>query len=815
MLKFTAVLIILCAFLQSASSQEFLPFATSNYAGVTGLHLQPASIADSRLKFDFCLGATSIGFYNNYMGIDPYAVMNPTEFKNLGEWDNLKYVKRNNNNGQDKSFIFKAQQDLFSFMITLSPKDAIAFTPTFRTILNVDNMSEDLAIQLDKGLKETSLWYKQLSNANLGVQANSWVDYGVTYARIITSEGKHFLKAGFTVKLSQGLASAYAFAKDLNYKFSTNDTLSLYQSNIKYGASDNIYQIENGDFKYKFLTNLSLNFDFGFVYEFRPDWLKYKYDMDGKTNLWRRDQEKYLVKVGFSMTDIGSVRYRRNNLSSDFQADKLNWDIVNFKPNSIHAADSTLHTIFPFSDVSNKFAMRLPTAISLQVDVRASKGLYVNFSPYFALNQGSSVANKVHYYSAWNITPRYDTKFFGVTLPMQYTSMKQWNMGLGIHLGPIWIGSNDILSYLLSDSYRYGASVSVALKMPLMFHKPHDRDGDKVSDRKDKCPKVPGVLELQGCPDTDGDGVGDDMDKCPDVKGLKELDGCPDSDGDGVIDSKDDCPDVKGLPQFNGCPDSDGDGIIDKNDDCPFNAGPASLKGCPDTDGDGVLDKDDKCPTVPGTIENQGCPFLDSDGDGVRDEDDHCPGVKGPVENFGCPYPDSDNDGIPDKDDDCPSIPGPPAFRGCPDTDGDGISDKYDLCPTIPGVLQNNGCPEIKKEEQAVITKAFDNLEFETGKAVIKSGSTSSLNELASLLKKKAEFKLLLAGHTDNVGKPEANMLLSKNRTLAVMKYLLAQGVDAKQIKTEWYGQTKPVADNSSPEGRQRNRRVEMTIVFE
>jgi outer membrane protein OmpA-like peptidoglycan-associated protein len=218
---------------------------------------------------------------------------------------------------------------------------------------------------------------------------------------------------------------------------------------------------------------------------------------------------------------------------------------------------------------------------------------------------------------------------------------------------------------------------------------------------------------------------------------------------------------------------------------------------------------------VAGTRENKGCPYVDSDGDGITDDVDNCPGVKGPIENHGCPYLDTDNDSIPDKDDDCPSIAGKAVFRGCPDTDGDGISDKYDLCPTIPGVMQNNGCPEIKKEEQEILKKAFNNLEFETGKSIIRASSLSSLDELATVLMKRSEFKLSLAGHTDNVGKPESNLTLSKNRTLAVKNYLIKKGIEPERIKTEWFGQTKPIAPNETPEGRQQNRRVEMNIVFE
>lgn len=139
--------------------------------------------------------------------------------------------------------------------------------------------------------------------------------------------------------------------------------------------------------------------------------------------------------------------------------------------------------------------------------------------------------------------------------------------------------------------------------------------------------------------------------------------GSGDADKDGVSDKKDKCPDVPGLKEFEGCPDTDGDGLPDNEDDCPEEAGPAENNGCPDTDGDGVLDKDDACPDEAGLVELNGCP--DQDSDGVADPDDECVDVAGPIENNGCPWPDQDGDGIPDKDDACPIEAGT-TETGCP-----------------------------------------------------------------------------------------------------------------------------------------------------
>jgi len=136
-----------------------------------------------------------------------------------------------------------------------------------------------------------------------------------------------------------------------------------------------------------------------------------------------------------------------------------------------------------------------------------------------------------------------------------------------------------------------------------------DSDKDGVSDKKDKCPDVPGLKEFEGCPDTDGDGIQDGEDGCPDEPGSVENNGCPDSDGDGVVDKDDECPEIAGSQDLNGCPDADGDGIKDSEDECPNDAGTVSTKGCPDSDGDGVPDKDDKCPNEAGNSED-GCPVI-------------------------------------------------------------------------------------------------------------------------------------------------------------------------------------------------------------
>ena len=99
---------------------------------------------------------------------------------------------------------------------------------------------------------------------------------------------------------------------------------------------------------------------------------------------------------------------------------------------------------------------------------------------------------------------------------------------------------------------------------------------------------------------------------------------------------------------------------------------------------------------------------------------------------------------------------------------------------------------------------------FDTGKTAIKPESDPLLEQVAAMLKKDGDLKLRIEGHTDNVGAKPANLTLSKGRAAAVKTALVAKGVAADRLTTEGFGDTKPVGDNTSDEGRAQNRRVEL-----
>lgn len=801
--------VLLCLFSGLITAQDFLGLHNNNYSGVVTVFSNPANIADSRMQFDLLLGGVNTSVDNNYVGIKRSAlefsgsIFNPktirfpfqnanTDSSDANYYKNSLVIYPGDNNVSAYS---SSRLVIASFMFNLDRKSALALTMSVRNHINLDGMSRDLANAAYNEFKDPSLFLKNFKSDDITAAQMTWADYGLSYARVIKDKEKHFLKAGLTAKLLQGAGAGYYSIRNLEYVIDTVNVYSFISSDLSYGFSQSYDEALRGGsvdlnkIKYSF----GFGFDIGAVYEWRPDFQEYKYNMDGETDLWRRDQNKYKLKASLSINDIGGIKYKKSQYSNDVSATFNYWDFTELNVDSFAGFDKLMKDSFPSTSNSTTFKVSLPTTINTQVDYHLGKCYYVNLTANLP-NPIKTKSVQLYEYTNLSLGPRIDLPWFGFSVPFTYNSLvaqhgKPVMMGLGLRLGPLSIGTNDILNYFTGDFY--GMNAYMLLRLPIPYMRVKDMDKDNISDRLDKCKEVPGIWEFVGCPDKDGDHVQDSEDLCPEVPGLKELQGCPDKDGDGITDAKDACPDSAGTVEFQGCPDRDGDKIIDRLDTCPDVAGLLEFHGCPDKDADGTMDKEDLCPDIFGPKEYKGCP--DRDADKILDLDDQCPDVAGPAENKGCPWPDTDKDGILDKDDSCKTVVGLPQFNGCP--------------PPPP--------PQMKAAEKRILEKAFASLEFATGKDVILAKSFASLNALAKLLiEHKDDWTLKLSGHTDNQGDPEKNMLLSEKRAKAVEKYLVKKGAFDEKIEVEWFGQTQPIADNNTPKGRQKNRRVEMKISY-
>ncbi len=828
MKKLIIATIMLLFIFTNSYSQEFLGLRQSNYSGVMGSDLNPASIADSRYKLDILLFGVYGGAYQNHMHFNtrkmPYWWIKSfddddpksDDWLNNGDLEKLVSVDSTNhfksqgkgqmfeidNGNKNRSVFANVEVDILNFMVTLSRKRAISFQIRSRSILNADDASPELIRFATNEWEFANLFNKSIQDEEINLSMNSWIEYNLGYAQVLSDQNEHFFKVGGKLKFLQGVGAAYLHADDLTFNIQNDTTANALSATFDYGYSENLggfVEPDNDNEEFSgndildFASQLGLGVDMGIIYEWRPDWKKYKYDMDGETDLWMRDKNKYKLRVGIALNDIGGMRYQKGGSSNNFTMQTGLFDLQKFdNTEGFRSLDSTLQNFADSGWVTfannddQEFYMNLPTHLNLDVDYHIYKNFYINAFSRINMKFGND-ENTVHYPTSIAVTPRFDHRMWGVSVPFSYNGTAGFRPGLALRLAYFSIGTGDIRPLWApgNDVNLRGADIYVAARIPILYKAPKDRDNDKVSDKLDECIDIPGIWALRGCSDVDNDGILDQNDSCVTDSGLVKFNGCPDRDGDDIMDKEDDCPDDPGLKEFNGCPDTDGDGIMDKEDDCPEIPGPLENKGCPykllhkvlndgtiiSTD---TLTKDETHYHFPmlGNNEDHLFQMVEDDGTGfikVILGNDTIIATRNELNFFEYTY-------------EAPSLE-PESFE-----------------------------IELMAEEEEILKRAFDNLEFETGKAIIKESSYKSLEELAGLLLKKMDWKIRISGHTDSVGKASNNMKLSKNRANAVKNFLILNDVNAERIITEWFGEDKPIASNKTKAGRQKNRRVEMKI---
>jgi outer membrane protein OmpA-like peptidoglycan-associated protein len=273
-----------------------------------------------------------------------------------------------------------------------------------------------------------------------------------------------------------------------------------------------------------------------------------------------------------------------------------------------------------------------------------------------------------------------------------------------------------------------------------------------------------------------------------------------DSDNDGLPDKIE-----KELGTDPHNPDTDGDGLTDGDEVNVYKTNP--LKA--DSDGDGLKDGDEV--KIYKTDPNK----ADTDGDGLSDGDEVLKYHTDPLKL------DTDGDGLNDGDEVLKYHTDPLKL----DTDGGGIDDGKEIARGTNPLDPSDDMPkkeEPKKEEVKPVEPPTDiskvekgqsitleGILFETGSAKITASSEEVLAKVVKTLTDNPDIKVEIQGHTDDKGKEAANMKLSERRANSVKTYLVKNGIAKDRLTAKGYGQTKPVASNDTPEGREKNRRIE------
>ncbi len=485
MSKILSVILMVCCFALKTNAQFFIGLRGSAYGGITNVHYNPA-IANSPYLADINLIGVAATINNNYVGVHRQALLHPSYFSNA-DFQSLYLHERVN--GRDKRGYFGAQvQGPLSFMFSFGPKknknlNAIGFSYHANAVFNADNITEVFARTAYHGLGYqanaiTNYLGRELYNGNFSLKGAVWNDFGITYSRVVYNKAGNLIKAGGTFKLLMPVAGAYGYVRDLSYQWTEYEQLNIYNTEARYAYSEGLITSSGNaanDAKQALSSYMkdamafkagkpSAAVDMGVIYEWWPD-KKGEAVMDCHCNDFS-EKSRYKLAAGFSMIDLGALRFKRGEYSRDFYADIRNWDVGNAQfPDGLQSLDDTINTRFVVREGSEYFTIWLPTRFNVFVDYNIVKDFGVTFNAMISPDM-SPQRRMIHHVTTFSVTGKYDNKWLGVYVPLSYDVNGNVSLGTTLRLGPLTIGTQDLLG-LFAKKFVYNADIHAALKVTI------------------------------------------------------------------------------------------------------------------------------------------------------------------------------------------------------------------------------------------------------------------------------------------------------------------------------------------------------------
>ena len=476
------LVLILLAISQTVSAQDFPGYRAGNYTGVNGVFFNPANIADSRYRWDFNLFSLSTSVGNNQASF---------KLKNIADTfndDSLIHQFIGKNAGASSGNV-SANIHGPSLLFNTGKKGAIALTSRARVMINAIDIDGKLADKImEDSENDPELPYTINSASNMRVSVNAWSEFGLSYGRVLKDSGKHFFKGGITVKYLAGVANGYVNIDKLKATIDEDPVdFDGYMQNASGRMELGLGGINISDFDADKLTSFqSTGFgaDIGFVYEYRPDHEKYKLD----STSWRRDLNKYKFRIGLALLDIGSIKYERDMQRSGAYDININGAeklyLRQFDEVEIDSLkgffDKNPQFFTPAAGNNEKnYKVGLPTTLHIDADYHFHRGFYVNLSGQLSLVNTKNKPYNSQYYSSFSLTPRFEGRGIGLYLPLSYNKLTNFNVGVSLRLGPLFIGSGSLLTALMSDSKQ--ADVHVGLRFGGL-----QKNKEKKMDKREK-----------------------------------------------------------------------------------------------------------------------------------------------------------------------------------------------------------------------------------------------------------------------------------------------------------------------------------------
>jgi hypothetical protein len=470
MTRFRLLLLTLLIKISVVKAQDYHAIQGSLYAGSLGVHNNPASIVMCPFKWDVTLFGGQLKNRSNLFTIYNYSLFsNPANSLYYLTGGDYKRVS-------DLSF----NLNLLNARFAIGQKSAVAFGLNLKSYSNGSTSPYNFY----DTLKSTGDFFKINNPGSIysaKITSSSWAEIYASYAHTIIDNSAIRVNAGVTLKVNKGLSGASAKLENTGYVLTGDNRYTLTDAYLEYLYSSNYdYWQKNGNssdnirnfLKY---TNGGISFDAGFEYIIKPQELA-GYDEDNYYD--------YDWKIGVSLLDAGFTQYRSGNKSAFASGVKANITNVDLDDKfdstitSLQIFNDSLSTIANnFGGINIPFKIISPMRLVINVDRFIAKNIYVNAE--LSINAPSSWVNKWRSVKQMNlvtITPRWETRKFGVYLPLQYTNNNHFWIGGAFKAGPLLIGIHNWANIFTSNSMHNGGGyIALIIRNPQAITKKHDK----------------------------------------------------------------------------------------------------------------------------------------------------------------------------------------------------------------------------------------------------------------------------------------------------------------------------------------------------
>jgi len=506
LLKIAAVLVLVSGAYSISLSQDMLGISNSNYAGTNSISINPASMVNSKLCMDIHLVTFNAQIQNNYVYIDKRthslsALFNRdimlSSSKNSETQNEDVAVLRDNMNTKNKYLFNNITLQLPSLMLAYN-RHAFAFNTSIRTAFSVRNIADHAAKFFFEGSD-----YKPQQGINYDfhdaeITQMTWSEISLSYAYMFSKNSGSQWAGGISLKYLMGHTAMFARGYDNNYMFIDDETLQVNNLNAEYGYALPVSSMTNDVTDDKLVRGKGFGVNLGITYQKNKNINKNMRAKQFDCN----NHDNYLYKIGLSFIDIGAIKFKDE--ARTFKFDNVNTYWEGFDTTEVECIDSYNKTLsYKFygdslaSKSSDKFSIALPASISLQFDYQFRPNYYINTTIIQNIKIGKFQVNRPNLIS---ITPRYETAWFEVSLPITMYNYQIPCAGVAVRFYGITLGTDKLCGFVgLNDVYGMDFFCSVKIgfvngtcgkkcggsKMALLnFKKKNKRNSSKRSNGK-------------------------------------------------------------------------------------------------------------------------------------------------------------------------------------------------------------------------------------------------------------------------------------------------------------------------------------------